>query len=400
MSAWKAVRLGNVADFVRGINFKPDDVVSVDHPGAVACMRTKNVQAELDCSDVWGVDERFVRRTDQILEKGDLLVSSANSWNLVGKCCWIPDLPWRSTFGGFVSVLRPNRAKVDPTFLYRWFSSTRIQTAVRSFGQQTTNISNLNTDRCLKLPFPLPPLPEQRRIADILDKADALRAKRRAALAQLDTLTQSIYLDMFGDPAMNPRGWTTKPLNGICREITDIDHKMPLATEVGVPFISAKDLTDDGRIAFDDVKRISEDDFRRLSRKSKPEKGDIIYSRIGVNLGKARIVDVDIEFLASYSCCTIKPNCDLVDTIYLCCLLDSPFILKQAHKGVRAIAVPDLGMGEIKAFRIVLPPIDLQRTFAARVAAVGKLKASHRTSLAELDALFASLQHRAFRGEL
>jgi type I restriction enzyme S subunit len=312
-----------VADFVRGINFKPDDVVSVDHPGAVACMRTKNVQAELDCSDVWGVDERFVRRTDQILEKGDLLVSSANSWNLVGKCCWIPDLPWRSTFGGFVSVLRPNRAKVDPTFLYRWFSSTRIQTAVRSFGQQTTNISNLNTDRCLKLPFPLPPLPEQRRIADILDKADALRAKRRAALAQLDTLTQSIYLDMFGDPAMNPRGWTTKPLNGICREITDIDHKMPLATEVGVPFISAKDLTDDGRIAFDDVKRISEDDFRRLSRKSKPEKGDIIYSRIGVNLGKARIVDVDIEFLASYSCCTIKPNCDLVDTIYLCCLLES-----------------------------------------------------------------------------
>ena len=65
-------------------------------------------------------------------------------------------------------------------------------------------MSNLNLERCLKLPFPLLPLPEQRRIAEVLDRAEALRAKRRAALAQLDTLTQSIFLDMFGDPATNP----------------------------------------------------------------------------------------------------------------------------------------------------------------------------------------------------
>ena len=85
---------------------------------------------------------------------------------------------------------------------------------------------------------------------------------------------------------------------------------------------------------------------------------------------------------------------------YLCSLLDSPFILRQAHKGVRAIAVPDLGMGKIKAFRTIVPPVELQREFARRVRAVEKLKTAQRASLAELDALFASLQHRAFRGEL
>jgi len=267
----------------------------------------------------------------------------------------------------------------------------------RSVG---VNLPRLAPSILIRLQIPLPPLADQRRIADILDKTEALRTKRRAALVELDALTRSIFLDIFGDPTTNPKGWNEKQLEELCHSITDIDHKMPKDVQKGVPFVSAKDLTDDGRISFEQVKHISEEDFRRLSRKSKPEKGDIIYSRIGVNLGKARVVQVDFPFLASYSCCTIKPNCELVDLHYLCALLDSPFMLRQAHRGVRAIAVPDLGIGEIKAFKIVLPPITLQREFARRMAAVEKLKTTQRASLAELNNLFASLQHRAFSGEL
>ena len=181
--------MGDVASFIRGITFKPDDVVPVGSLGSVACMRTKNVQVELDLSDVWGIPESFVKRENQYLKPGDLLVSTANSWNLVGKCCWVPQLQWPATFGGFISVLRGNESRIEPRYLYHWFSSPRIKATVRSFGQQTTNISNLNIDRCEKLALLLPSLPEQRQIAEILDKADALRTKRRTALAQLDTLT-------------------------------------------------------------------------------------------------------------------------------------------------------------------------------------------------------------------
>lgn len=80
MTASAVVELGDVAAFVRGITFKPDDVVPVGTPGSAACMRTKNVQAELDLSDVWGIPESFVKRDDQCLNPGDILVSSANSW--------------------------------------------------------------------------------------------------------------------------------------------------------------------------------------------------------------------------------------------------------------------------------------------------------------------------------
>lgn len=112
-------------------------------------MRTKNVQATLDLSDVWATPRRLVSRGDQFLRKGDTLVSSANSWNLVGKCSWVPELPWEASFGGFVSALRPTSLRLDPRFLYRWFSSERTQAIARSFGRQTTNISNLNLQRCL-----------------------------------------------------------------------------------------------------------------------------------------------------------------------------------------------------------------------------------------------------------
>ena len=207
MTAITFAKLGDVAQYLRGINFKPDDVVDVGSEGTVACMRTKNIQESLDCSDVWGVPEIFVRRPEQILREGDILVSSANSWNLVGKCCWIPKLPWKSSFGGFISTLRADPKRLDARFLYWWFSSGKTQAMLRSFGQKTTNISNLNAARCMNLDVPLPALPEQRRIAAILDQADALRAKRREALAQLDNLKQSIFIEMFGDPVTNPKTW-------------------------------------------------------------------------------------------------------------------------------------------------------------------------------------------------
>jgi type I restriction enzyme S subunit len=212
------VSLGDVAEFIRGISFKPDDVAPLGTPGTVACLRTSNVQAELDLSDVWAVPRPFVKRAEQLVQPGDILVSSANSWNLVGKCCWIPELPWQTSFGGFVSVLRPNPNKVEPRFLYRWFASGPIQALLRSFGRQTTNISNLNIERSRQLQLPLPPLPEQRRIAAILDKADELRAKRRTALAQLNGLTRSVFLEMFGDTRWEKTRWPIVPLEALVRE--------------------------------------------------------------------------------------------------------------------------------------------------------------------------------------
>ena len=299
--------------------------------------------------------------------------------------------------GRSVAAVRPDTTSLTSEYLYHFLRTQVLRLRAKSQGLAQGVITR---EMLQEICIPLPPVPEQRRIAAILDKADELRDKRRTAIAKLDSLTQSIFLDMFGDPATNERNWPTKMLKELCHSITDIDHNMPATVEHGVPFVSAKDLSANGHISFEDVKRIAPEDFRRLSRKSKPEKGDIIYSRIGVNLGKARMVEVDFDFLASYSCCTIKPKLRIVDGTYLCQLLDSPFILRQARRGIRAIAVPDLGLGEIKAFRIIVPPIELQLEFARRKSNLGSLKNLHRASDVQVSKMFASLQHHAFRGEL
>lgn len=398
MTAPAIVELGEVAAFVRGITFKPDDVVPVGTPGTAACMRTKNVQAELDLSDVWGIPEAFVRREDQYLIPGDTLVSSANSWNLVGKCCWVPDLPWRSTFGGFISVLRPNSSKVDPRYLFRWFASDRTQATVRSFGQQTTNISNLNVDRCLKLKLRLPPLPEQRRIAEILDKADALRVKRGAALAELDTLTQSIFLDMFGDPATNPKGFPTSTIGGIAEQVTDGEHLTPSRTTEGIKLLSARNVRD-GYIDFENVDYIGIDEYERIRKRCNPSVGDVLISCSGT-IGRVASVETDERFSLVRSAALVRPKSATIRTKFLEHYLRTPAMKGRMLRRANASSQANLFQGQIRELPVYVPPTALQDNFVRTIACVAALKVGEQRGLAELDALFTSLQHRAFRGEL
>jgi len=171
---------------------------------------------------------------------------------------------------------------------------------------------------------------------------------------------------------------------------------MPKATEDGYPFISAKDLMDDGTISFENIKYISEKDFLRLSRKIKPQKGDIIYSRIGAKLGKARIVEVDFDFLASYSCCTIRPIDTKINKVFLNHVLNTPSLLRQAHNDVRAIGVPDLGMDKIRAFEIIVPPVNLQLKFVELASNAKNLKQKMLMQSGELDNQFQALMQKSF----
>ena len=118
--------LRTVARFIRGITFKPDDKVEPGTRDSAVCMRTKNVQADLDESDLIAVPIHFVKREEQFINESDILVSTANSWNLVGKCSWVPKLKYVATAGGFISILRADQQEVFPRYLFYWFSSAAL----------------------------------------------------------------------------------------------------------------------------------------------------------------------------------------------------------------------------------------------------------------------------------
>lgn len=403
MSGWTTVQLSEVSDFVRGVTFKPTDVVEAGTNGSVSCMRTKNVQLDLDLSDVWSIDRSHVKRDEQYLNEGDLLISSANSWNLVGKCSWVPALESPSTFGGFVTVLRPKPQQVDPRYLYRFFSSARVQATVRSFARQTTNISNLDLKRCAALPIPLPPINEQRRIAAILDHADALRAKRREALARLDELTQSIFIDMFGVLSANEHDWTTVefaslildgPQNGLYKPASEYGS--------GTRILRIDGFHNSAPIVEGSLKRVRIDDAD--VEKYALRENDIVINRVNSieHLGKSALVPSLAEVVVFESnMMRIGLNEDLIDPSFCLAQLQNGFVRGQILGSAKAaVNQSSINQTDVRSFSFRVPPLAQQRLYASRVESIRSMKAVHHASLSVLNALFVSLQSRAFRGEL
>jgi type I restriction enzyme S subunit len=295
------------------------------------------------------------------------------------------------------SVLRfrPKEA-VHSKFIQYAFGTNQILDQVN--GGSGSTVGTFTIERANKTRMTLPPLAEQRRIAEILDKADALRAKRRAALAQLDTLTGSIYLDMFGDPATNPKGLPTTQLRSICTRITDGTHQPPTWSPSGIPFLFVSNVVT-GEITFDTQKYISDETHAELTRRCAIDIGDVLYSTVG-SYGVPAVVRTARKFAFQRHIAHLKPDRNVLEPEFLKAMLASPPLKRQANQAARGVAQKTVNLADIREFLVFCPSLELQRDFSRRGAAIQQLGANHRAALADNDCLFASLQHRAFRGQL
>ena len=337
-------------------------------------------------------------RARQLVKQGDVLVSTVRP-NLNGVARVGVEHHGATASTGFC-VLRPVAEKLDGGYAFQWVKSPSF---VADMVSKATGASYpAVSDRIIaESRIPLPPLPEQRRIAAILDQADALRAKRREALAQLESLTQSIFVEMFGDIATYSNQWGIKTLAEVTKfENGDRSSNYPSGDDIkstGILFLSTKNIVDD-TLSLRNVSFISESKFASLSR-GKAKRNDLLITLRGT-LGSCCIFDCEYETAFINAQMMIIRPLHVIDSTYLHSLLTSKQTkLHIAHIG-RGAAVPQLTSAQLAELAIAVPPIDVQQAFATRIQAVESLKTTHRASLAELDALFASLQHRAFVGQL
>jgi type I restriction enzyme S subunit len=390
-----SVALGDVAEFIRGVTYKPADLVENFSDGSVVCMRTANVQKELDQSDLLSIPRELAKNEKKILREGDLLVSTANSWNLVGKCCWVPSLDYVATAGGFIAALRGDQEKVDLRYLYRWFSSSNTQANARNCGRQTTNISNMDISRCLALEIPLPAISQQRRIAAILDKADALRTKRRETIAKLDQLLQSVFLDMFGDPATNPKGWPV----GTLVDLGELDRGVSRHRPRGAPellggkhpLIQTGDVSRSGGYIRQFTATYSD---IGLAQSKKWPVGTLCIT-IAANIAETGILTFDACFPDSVVGFTPNQtsNVEFVQELVR-------FLREILEERAPQVAQKNINLAILRELPIPIPPADLQHQFARVAAGIEDQKRTLQRHAAQLDTLFVSLQHRAFAGEL
>ena len=286
--------------------------------------------------------------------------------------------------------------QVSPEFLYYFFLHNKQQFINRGVGGAQPNLSG----RLLKdIKIPLPPLPIQKKIAAVLEKADELRRKREEQIKRLDDLLQATFLDMFGDPVTNPKEWDVVKLGEISHKITDGVHAKPNYTTEGKPFISVVNIKS-GKIIFDNCKFVSEEDFKIFTKVNKPEFGDILYTKVGATYGIPAFVDVHEDFCLYVSVSLIKPNHDLINSRFLAVSMGMPYVKRQADSRIKGIGVPDLHLNQIREFDICCPPTALQQKFVDFCIKIDEQKTHLGKLLEGQNNLFNSLMQRAFKGEL
>lgn len=284
-----------------------------------------------------------------------------------------------ATNQGFKSFV-PDRRRLDSKFLYYWLKSNTAFLQNLGNGATFKEISKAVVER---IAIPLPPLDEQRRIAAILDKADALRRKRRQVIKVLDSLSPSIFLDMFGEPTKNPKGWPLIEFGSLVEN--ESFKRVPLkSTDRDMrngpyPYYGASGVIDHIDDFLFDGKRllIAEDGANLLSR-STPV-AFFAEGKFWVN-NHAHVV-------------AEKPVCDLTFLRDFIEMIDlGPYVTGSAQ--------PKLNRANLDKIRVPMPPIELQRAYRMRIEQAERLLSVSRNCASKNDDLLLSLQKRAFSGQL
>lgn len=203
--------------------------------------------------------------------------------------------------------------------------------------------------------------------------------------------TQIVASEIDDDeiPFEIPESWCWCRLGDICYKIGDIDHKMPKEVVDGIPYISPRDFTETD-IDFINAKKISQEDFDDLSKKMKPKRGDIIFPRYGT-IGTVRLVNVDFNFLVSYSCCTISSMRTFVSENFIFYALQSKHIKDEIEKYINKTTQPNVGLESIKQFLFPLPPLAVQNAIVAKIEEVLPLVEAYENAVLQKEELKTAL---------
>ena len=335
-------------------------------------------------------------RARQLVQGGDVLVSTVRP-NLNAVAFVTPAFNGATASTGF-TVLRPNPSLLDSRYLFFWVRSPQFvaEMTMNATGASYPAVSDAIVKRSV---IPSPPLPEQRRIAAILDKANAIRRQRRQSLELTQDLLRSAFLDMFGDPVVNSNGHRWRQLRDVCLKITDGEHLNPALVSSGVPLVMAGDLSDAG-VSFDAGKFVSEADAARFRGKCAPELSDVLLVGRGATIGRSTLVDKSEPFCLMGSVILLKCDKSLVLPDYLVSLLREPSYRKKLFSTSGSSAQQAIYLKDVAALPIPLPALRQQQLFCEIALATRRRMAILKDAQEAGEALFQSLSQRAFAGEL
>jgi type I restriction enzyme S subunit len=283
----------------------------------------------------------------------------------------------------------------DVNYLYYWFQGNKK--VLESYSNNAV-VPILNNRNLETVKIPLPPLEQQKKIAAILDTADAYRQKTKALITKYDALTQSLFLDMFGDPVRNPKGWEMKPLKEFGKIVTGNTPSRKNDANYNnkfIEWIKTNNITSEFTNVTTAKEYLSEEGL--LNSRS-VNKGSLLVACIAGSInsiGRAALTDRKVAFNQQIN--AIEPFKN-ISSIFLYYLFksSSSYIQSHASNGMKRM----LSKGDFQKIKMICPNIDIQNQFAERAKAIEAQKTQAQASLVQADNLFNSLLQRAFKGEL
>lgn len=336
---------------------------------------------------VYGANGKIGFYNEYTHEKETLLITCRGA-----TCGTINICEPKSYVNGNAMALDNLKEECHLRFLFYFFQKRGFSDVISGSAQPQITGQGLS-----KVEIPLPDFARQKHIAEVLDKADALRQQNRQLLAHYDELLQSTFIELFGDPVKNPKGWEVRPLVQVCNQITDGTHFSPPSVDFGVPYITAKHVKSYGVDFNIDPTYVSQEEHEKIYERCKPIKGDVLYIKDGATTGVAAINPYNFEFSMLSSLALIKPKTDILINRYLISWLNNGQVkLSLINEFMAGAAIKRFTLQKIKSFKIPVPPLLLQQHFAKIVEHIEVQKEQAKTALDESEALFEGLLAKYF----
>ena len=387
------VAFGEVCDFVRGVSFDGDEAIDVSKEGYVPILRAGNIGDELYIQDdlVWVPEKRVSE--EQYFQVGDIAICMASgSPAVLGKTAQLKESFFGSV-GAFCGIIRPTKA--DPNYIAYWLKSSDFM-AWRDSQANGVNIQNLRPNEIREIKIPLPPLTEQKRIASLLARADRLRQLRRTAHHLGDALLQSVFLEMFGNIAINERNFPRSSMEELCPRVT-VGYVGPTSEfytdNNGIPFLRTQNVRPI-QISRDAMQYVTPE-FHKKNKKTQIRKDDVLVSRVGVNRGMAAVVPADLDGANCANVLITSPGNQL-NSIFLAYLINSTIGQEQLLGVSVGSAQGVINTNSLGDWSVAVPPLSLQEEFVGVVARGESLRVRMGESERQVEGLFQSLLVESF----
>lgn len=385
-------RLDNICDVITcGVAKRPDYVDS-----GVPFLSSLNVKENRFILKTY----KFITKADHVKltkyakpENGDILYTRVGSFGEAA----VVDLDFEFSIFVSLTLIKPKRNLVNSRYLMWYLNSPKV----REFAKNNTSgigVQNLNVSVVREYKILLPPLPVQQKIAAILDAADELLQKDKALVLKYDELTQALFLDMFGDPVSNPKGWEKAPLKQF-GTITTGNTPSRAETDnyslLGMEWIKTDNISENNLYVSKASEFLSD---KGLIKARTVEKDSILVACIAgsiESIGRAALTDRKVSFNQQIN--AIYPNSHITSRfLYYQIRFSKKHIQNHASSGMKRM----LSKGDFEKIMFVLPPLSIQKQFTERVKAIEEQKNIAQKSAMKSEELFNSLLQKAFNGEL